>query len=618
MLSRRPLDPENRVLYGDSLQPPPGYAFDAAVATTFSLDFETALAAAVSLALFAAEKRDDILSNPLALLEGAERLAGRLIIFTDAGHIHAQSQPQSRLCSLLERMIVEVAAPRGGAFHPKMWALRFKPIRSEDPARIRLLVLSRNLTRDRSWDISLRLDGEITARARRLNRPLVDFVKRLHDLAVSSISKDIRQLTDQLAEDLRCADWEILGPFESVAFAVNGFGSKTWRPGSCTKLGVISPFCDDAALDMLATLPTSAKPVFIGRPDALATISNESLGRFERIAVLDEMADGEDGEELSPETLQGLHAKAFISENGWNTTITIGSGNATRPALLSGANVELFATLTGKRSKVGTVDEIMGPDGFGRLTRAFDVGELPQADSEIREAEARINEARRSLCHGSLRLRCEQTTANEISETLWRVWLVPTGPMALPGIGRFSAWLITRGEGHGQDALTTLRSGRPVNLGSIPLIDLTRFLACRLTDITGKGSALFSLGLVMEGLPAERHAAILRWFINSPGAFFRYLRLLLSEIGDPFGAVLASRGGPGHRTWGASVDDTPLLEEMVQALCRGGDRLHAIERLITRLDSGDGTESDPIPADFRILWESFRIALKDQKATDAN
>ena len=268
MLSRRPLDPENRVLYGDSLQPPPGYAFDAAVATTFSLDFETALAAAVSLALFAAEKRDDILSNPLALLEGAERLAGRLIIFTDAGHIHAQSQPQSRLCSLLERMIVEVAAPRGGAFHPKMWALRFKPMRPKDPARIRLLVLSRKPharpllgTSPCGWTEKLR------RAARRLNRPLVDFVKRLHDLAISSISKDIRQLTDQLAEDLRCADWEILGPFESVAFAVNGFGSKTWRPGSCTKLGVISPFCDDAALDMLATLPTSAKPVFIGRPD---------------------------------------------------------------------------------------------------------------------------------------------------------------------------------------------------------------------------------------------------------------------------------------------------------------------------------------------------------------
>ena len=320
MLNKRPLDPENRVLYGDSLRPPPGYAFDAAVATTFSLDFETALATAVSLALFAAENRDDILSNPLALLEGAERLADRLIIFTDAGHIHAQSQPQSRLCSLLERMIVEVAAPRGGAFHPKMWALRFKPLRPEDPAKIRLLVLSRNLTRDRSWDISLRLDGKITRRARSHNRPLVNFVKRLRDLAVSSISKDIRQLTGQLAEDLRCADWEVPEPFESITFAVNGLGSKPWRPEPCRKLGVISPFCDDAALDMLATLPSSAKPVFIGRSDELAAISKASLGRFERVAVLDEMADGEDGEELSPRNpfgvaRQGLHLRKRLEHD---------------------------------------------------------------------------------------------------------------------------------------------------------------------------------------------------------------------------------------------------------------------------------------------------------------
>ena len=50
MLNRTTLDPETRVLYGDSLQPPPGYVFDAAIATTFSLDFETALAAPVNQA----------------------------------------------------------------------------------------------------------------------------------------------------------------------------------------------------------------------------------------------------------------------------------------------------------------------------------------------------------------------------------------------------------------------------------------------------------------------------------------------------------------------------------------------------------------------------------------
>ena len=34
MLNRRSLDPEQRTLYGANLQPPAGYVFDAAVATT--------------------------------------------------------------------------------------------------------------------------------------------------------------------------------------------------------------------------------------------------------------------------------------------------------------------------------------------------------------------------------------------------------------------------------------------------------------------------------------------------------------------------------------------------------------------------------------------------------
>jgi hypothetical protein len=107
----------------------------------------------------------------------------------------------------------------------------------------------------------------------------------------------------------------------------------------------------------------------------------------------------------------------------------------------------------------------------------------------------------------------------------------------------------------------------------------------------------------------------LRWVIDSRDAFFRYLRLLLSELGDPFGATLAAQHGSGKGTWGTAADDAPLLEDMVRALCHGGERLHAIERLITRLESGTHTGPDPIPDDFRTLWGAFRIALRDQGAT---
>ena len=618
MPDKNSLDPEHRMLYGANLRPPPGYVFDAAVATTFSLDFETALAVPVSLALFAAENRADILTHPLALLEGAERIAGRLLVFTDAGHIQAQNRPHSRLCSLLERIIIEVAAPGGGAFHPKMWALRFKSTRSGEPARLRLLVLSRNLTRDRSWDIALTLDGVITKRSRRanqlVNRPLVNLIRHLPGLAIADLPDNARRLADEIAKDIQRADWTLPEPFESVTFAVNGLNDDSWRPKQCARLGVISPFCDDTTLSMLADL--AEKPTLISRSDELASVSCTTLARFGRVAVLDEMAATEDGEEADATALQGLHAKAFIAETGWNTSLTVGSGNATRPALLSGRNVELFATLTGKRSRVGSVEGILGEQGFGRLTRPYVPGEPTATDSE-RRANERLEAARRALCHSGLKLRCERARPTDPGDARWRVWLTPTSSLLLPDIGTLRVWPITRGEGHSQEALEKLRQGRPVDLGAMPLVDLTRFLACQLTDKKSETSLLFSTGLIMDGLPSERHAAILRWTINNKAEFFRYLRLLLSELDDPFSTALAAQENAGHGTWRTTEDDAPLLEEMVRALCRGGEQLHAIERLISLLENAEPTQDDPIPAEFRELWETFRTVLVAQGDIDA-
>ncbi|WP_441252107.1 phospholipase D family protein [Tardiphaga sp. 71_E8_N1_1] len=605
---RTSLDPETRVLYGDSLQPPPGYIFDAAVATTFSLDFETALAVPVSLALFAAESREDLLENPLALLEGAERIAGRLVVYADAGHLRAQGRPHSRLCSLLESIVVEVAAPREGVFHPKMWALRYRPIRPDDPTLLRLLILSRNLTRDRSWDISLRLDGELTRRPDAKNRPLFDLISRLPDLNVAGISDEARAITEEIAENIRRAQWTMPEGFDDVAFALNGFGGKSWQPDPCTRLGVISPFCDTDALDTLANLPSAAKPILISRSDQLACIDATTLDAFGRVAVLDETAATDDGEELSATALQGLHAKAFIAEIGWSTVITVGSGNATRPAIITGRNIELFASIWGARSKVGSVEQILGDTGFGRLTRAFVPRELEPADQALITAQASLESARRALCRGKLRLRCEKVVSDE-GEHPWRVWLMPTDRLELDGIGSMAAWPITRGDGHARDVLSALQAGEAVDLGTMPLIDVTRFMAFRLADENVKTSLVFSTGLPMDGLPAERHAAIMRWIIDSRDTFFRYLRLLLSELGDPFGAALAAQKGAGGTAWSARADDAPLLEEMVRALCRGGERLRAVERLVARLEEATGEATDPIPPEFYTLWNAFRLVL---------
>lgn len=614
MLNKRSLDPEHRVLYGASLQAPVGYTFDGGVATTFSLDFETALAVPVSLALFAAENRDEILKNPLALLEGAERIADKLAVFAQAGRIQANARPYSRLCSLLEKIVVEVSVPNGGVFHPKLWVLRYAPQRPEDPVRIRLLILSRNLTRDRSWDMALVLDGIVGKRHRADNKPLVQLLRKLPEptMPTVAVSDSARTLVNDIAESLHHAEWDLPYPFDTVAFAVNGLGGKSWQPEACSRFGLVSPFCDEAALTLLADLPADAAPVFIGRSDELAKIPAKTLDRYAQVAVMDEMSTSEDGEEQEETALDGLHAKVFVAERGWDVSITVGSGNATRPALISGQNVEVFATLNGKRSKVGSVEEILGPQGFGRLTRPFIREELPAEDAAQRDAEARVDAARDVVCRIGLRLRCERAAA-EPGHSVWRLWLSAPAPLPLEGIGNLRVWPITRGEGHARDALVAFRQGAALDLGVMPLADLTRFLAFELTDETGQASLLFSTGLAIDGLPAERHAAILRSVIDSKEAFFRYLRLLLSEIGDPFGAALAASEGNGNGKWNAGQDDMPILEELVRAFCAGGEEFSAIDRLITRLDGAADGSADPVPADFRELWKTFRIALASRK-----
>ena len=403
-----PLHPDVRTLYGASLRPPPDTVFDAGVATTFTLDFETALAIPVTLALFAGEDRDELLRSPLALLEGLERTADRLAIFCEAGRIQAQSSPQSRLCTLLERLIVEVAAPREGSFHPKLWVLRYRPLDTDEPIRLRLLVLSRNLTRDRSWDISLCLDGKVVRGRRPLNKPLVDFLSLLPSLATYTAPEHVNQLVSDLSNDLHRTEWMLPTQFDKVSFAVNGTKRRGWTPTNCRRLGVVSPFCDDGALEMLADR-SDEPPLLVGRSDELIALTPPVLNRFSEVSVMDELADTEDGEsddsdDEAVRPLSGLHAKVFVQEIGWDTAITVGSGNATRPALLNGRNVEVFATLTGKRSKVGSVAEIFGTDGFGRVLRAFRPGEIPEHDASLRAAEQRVDRARRELAGAGLAL----------------------------------------------------------------------------------------------------------------------------------------------------------------------------------------------------------------------
>lgn len=117
------LAPDDRTLLLDALRPPEGYAFDQGVGTTFTLNLITMLVAPLSLALHDVASASEALSDPVLLLDGIRRYAKQLKLFCQAGYIAVPRHvnPLYRyLYRYLEEMVVEVKAPNGGLFHPKV------------------------------------------------------------------------------------------------------------------------------------------------------------------------------------------------------------------------------------------------------------------------------------------------------------------------------------------------------------------------------------------------------------------------------------------------------------------------------------------------------------------
>jgi hypothetical protein len=191
------LEPNVRQNLIQALRPPPEYDVSYAVGTTYTLDLMTLLVVPLAFALLEVGEEERDRTDPLALLDALRRYADRVDLFCQGGGIHLPKGP-ARFFHYLEERVHAVQAPRtGGLFHPKVWAIRFQPLREGLPPLYRLLVLSRNLTFDKSWDTMLCLEGIGGRPARkRMNRPLGQFFEALPGMmlhASERVNTDVRQ-----------------------------------------------------------------------------------------------------------------------------------------------------------------------------------------------------------------------------------------------------------------------------------------------------------------------------------------------------------------------------------------------------------------------------------------
>jgi len=601
------LSPNDRQILLGALRPPFGYRLDCAVGTTYTLDLLTLLTAPLAFTFFDWEDADgQPTADPLALLETVRRHADRMHIFCQAGRIHVPKKAQT-LLSYLEDSVIEAQAPHEhGAFHPKVWVLRF--VAEDEPVRYRLLCLSRNLTFDQSWDTVLVLDGELRDRKTPIkeNHGLGDFVAALPGFAVRSPRPEARAAVEKIQREVRRVAFTLPEHFDRYAFWPLGLGAADASPldeFDGGRLMVVSPFVGEEVLRSVAE--NVHELIVVSRTDELAQVSPETLAACEAAYVLAPEATPEEGQDDSG--LRGLHAKLFVFEDGsWDARLWTGSANATTAAFER--NVEFVVELSGKRSKIG-IDRILGEEedavGLRGLLAPFG-GAPTQPDPEKARLERVADQVRRAIANAGLELRVEEGDEKD----LYSLALGAPDTPEVDESAAVSCWPIQLGDTHEKAMISEEGLARWTR---VSLQRLSSFLAVRVAIEVKRchHEETFVLSLPLNGAPADRRERLLHALLGDPGRVLRLLWLLLADV-DVSVSDLVDEGASvwGKGGWGQSDGGFPLLERMLTALERSPHRLGEVERLIRDLQRTPEGRRLLLPGLMQI-WEPIRKVRRE-------
>jgi hypothetical protein len=465
------------------------------------------------------------------------------------------------------------------------------------------------MTSDRSWDISLNLEGRPGGRYFAENRELGDLIKTLPTMAVTRPT-DVGLIKDRatlLSDELRRTNWDLPIGFESIRFRILGMKKgKPWEPPQSDKAALISPFCTDEAIRhllMYCKQPTA----LISNANTLSCLAPETMKLFNGCYCLHEAAETEDGEDESESPQhdeQGLHAKVYIYNQGWNTHLMIGSANATNAAFLSGKNIEVLIELEGKRSKTIDIEKLLSNDGLGEYITPFIGQNGPPADTQTQEAEQALDEAKDTLTKSGLFIKCLPTISNDS----WGLEIKSKTSLTFAGVSNIKAWPITMNPDSARSVLAGLQKGKAW-LGAYSAASITGLIAFELTSSRFSLQLRFVLNLPLTGRLPDRESAIIHTVISNREGFIRYLMLLLGGE-DASLSGLYIKANNKKWIWGKGLTlDAPLLEQLTRTFCRHPERLSEVSELINKLMKNKNKQQI-IPEGFIEFWRIFERALE--------
>lgn len=598
------LEPNIRQALLEALRPPDGFTLDFALGTTYSLDLPALLMVPLAFTFFdIADNEQGPGGDPVALLEAIRRNSNRIAVFVQGGQIKVPVKKNQLLYAELEKSVHAVQPANSNAvFHPKVWVMRFT---HDKEVMYRLLCSSRNLTLDRSWDTLLCTEGLLTDRERPYSsfHGLGNLIKELPKLATQELPPDLKARIRQFEREVRLTNFEVPDGFERMHFWASGVAGDS---GFCLddlprRLLVISPFVDDKLLTFLTK--ESEESILISRQEELQRLAPKTIAAFSKVHFLNQEAETREApEENTVEELEGLHAKLFIAEYGWDAWVISGSTNATEAAF--NRNVEFQVALQGKKSLTG-IDAFLAREKnqvrFADMLSEFHLDE--EALQRDREQEALDREAD-LICRLIAGLRFEgkaQASSDKTNFDLSLQLTAETIPFKCK-LAKLVCWPITLAQEHGKPFES--KPGVTAEFKNISFEALTSFFGFEVNIIRAGKQARrrFVVNVPVIGFPENRSERILQCMIKGADDLLRLILLILGENAS-WEERLTAFNCLDSESWKRSgFEAHGLFESLVRSLLHQPWKLNHINRIITDLRATqDGRQL--IPEGFDAIWD---------------
>ena len=599
------LNPDNRTLYLDALKPPAGYELDYAAAASYSLNLTTLIMLPLALSKYRHDFDQKEKIDKIQLLEALENNYDKMDVFCQKGQI-AIPKNVNILYSFLEDTVIETQIKEGTkTFHPKIWILRF--VNDDSEYTYRLLVSSRNITFDKSWDTLLVLEGE-KSEEKAGNKELQKFLTSLAESAAGKIDQNRIDKLKELAAELNKVHFEVPAGFDDyLDFRSLGVKAENNWPFKMNydRVLVISPFLSPKVLNRFQ----GSNNILISRKIEIDKLYSQIKNKFSKIFLIDDLLEldlNSDNDSIDPELnlRSGLHAKIYLLEDQSSNQLYLytGSANATNAAF--NGNLECLVGLRKSNSEITLEDLIKSPETdqikFSSILSPY----IPGSESEDsgEQTEAELRQLKREFLKLNLYLEIEEKKIK--GERLYNLSLKCSDREAeilKKDDLEINCWPVTLKKEKNSKRLSELL-GDQILFSALTIDSLTSFIAFEI-KINNQESTAFVLNLDFAEEPQKRKERILTAIISDQNKFIKFLYLLLQDKDQFFltGQNSLFKSNKSSRSQNNYLG-LPLMEDLLQSLTDNVGAIDRIERIVREIEASDQKR---IPEEFYDLWEAI-------------